>query len=364
MSLSSARLSSRTRRTIGLILFFWAFYFVTASFSAWVGQAQNQFGMAGKRLSVSLIGLGLTGLFWAALRPFEDRPTRQLVALAFVFAVPTALAYAAVNYAAFYVVQPLEHTVAEMRAYPGWQLAPWREITKSSITWYFFILAWATVYIALLYAERVRDRERELAELRATAQTAELRALRYQVNPHFLFNTLNSLSSLVLTKRYGEAEQVILNMSAFFRASLTGDASDDVRLADEIELQRLYLEIERVRFPDRLAIDIVLPDELANAQVPGLILQPLVENAIRHGVARSKIRVTVGIAASREGDQLQLVVEDDAVAVSAAPNGHHVGLQNVRARLAARFGARASCDYGPREGGGYVVTLRMPLIDD
>ncbi len=363
MSLSSARPSSRTRRTIGLILFFWAFYFITATIGAWVGQSPEQLLRAGNRLGVSMFGLLVTGILWAALRPFENRPTRQVVAIAFVFAVPAAFAYSAANYLAFYVIQPPNDVLME-KMMPGYRVGePWREITKGAISWYFFIVAWATLHIALLYAERMREREREVAELRASAQTAELRALRYQVNPHFLFNTLNSLSSLILSGRYGEAERVILNMAAFFRASLTGDASDDVRLADEIELQRLYLGIERVRFPDRLTVEIALPDELAEAQVPGLILQPLIENAIRHGVARSKVRVTIRVAATRARDMLILTVDDDAVPESAAPSGHHVGLRNVCARLAARFGDRAACSYGPRDGGGFNVTLRMPLID-
>src|SRR5436853_603683 len=112
------------------------------------------------------------------------------------------------------------------------------------------------------------------------AQAAQLKALRYQVNPHFLFNTLNSLSSLVMARRDEEAETMIVNLSTFFRSSLTLDPSEDVPLAQEIEFQRLYLDIEKSRFPKRLEVVVDVPPALRAARVPPLILQPLVENAI------------------------------------------------------------------------------------
>ena len=120
------------------------------------------------------------------------------------------------------------------------------------------------------------------------AQEAQLRALRYQINPHFLFNTLNSLSSLVLTKRTETAEQMLMNLSTFFRATLSADPTADVPLEEEIKLQRLYLDIEQIRFPDRLTVEIDVPDELLDARVPVLILQPVIENAVKYGVARSR----------------------------------------------------------------------------
>src|SRR5690606_40575321 len=117
---------------------------------------------------------------------------------------------------------------------------------------------------------------------------AELRSLRYQVNPHFLFNTLNSLSTLVMRSQPGEAERMILNLSKFYRTSLSADPLEDVALSEEVHLQNLYLDIEAVRFPERLKVEIDIPDELLGVLVPGLILQPLAENAIKHGVAQDR----------------------------------------------------------------------------
>ena len=123
---------------------------------------------------------------------------------------------------------------------------------EGSLTWYFFFAAWAAFYVAMSYAAQLRAAERRAAGAEREAQEAQLRALRYQVNPHFLFNTLNSLSSLILSQKTDDAERMLMNLSTFFRSSLSADPTADVTLAEEIELQRLYLDIEKIRFPKRL----------------------------------------------------------------------------------------------------------------
>jgi two-component system, LytTR family, sensor kinase len=161
-----------------------------------------------------------------------------------------------------------------------------------------------------------------------------------------------------------EAERMIMNLSNFYRTSLSDDPSEDVALADEMNLQRLYLDIEAVRFPERLTVKIELPEELENAAVPGLILQPLVENAIKHGVSRTSKPVIVALAARAEGDELILSVTDTGPGISSALDDecHGIGLTNVRERLAARFGNAAHIHCGNGAAGGYGVRLTMPLI--
>ncbi|MFD2502239.1 histidine kinase [Rhizorhabdus histidinilytica] len=240
------------------------------------------------------------------------------------------------------------------------------QIADQALNGYFFFAAWGALFLALSYAAAVRSAEREAAGYRAAARDAELRALRYQVNPHFLFNTLNSLSTLILKDHRDEAEKMILNLSTFFRTSLTADPTEDVVLAEEIRLQRLYLDIEAIRFPDRLIVDIRVPQELADARVPCLILQPLVENAIKYGVSRAKRPVTVQITARQDSEGLVLSVEDDGEPLGEDEQlrGTGVGLKNVADRLKARFGSDAACRYGPLPNGGFGVTLFMPLIRD
>ena len=200
------------------------------------------------------------------------------------------------------------------------------------------------------YAKQLRAADRHAAMLAREAQEAQLRALRYQINPHFLFNTLNSLSSLILSQKTDVAERMLMNLSTFFRATLSADPTADVPLAEEIKLQRLYLDIEQIRFPDRLTVEIDVPDSLQSARVPVLILQPIVENAVKYGVAKSRKSVRVGIIASEEAGRLHIKVKDDgeAQADDDGEGGTGVGLKNVCDRLVARYGNRAGCMHGAR----------------
>ncbi|TVV74373.1 sensor histidine kinase, partial [Sphingomonas solaris] len=152
-----------------------------------------------------------------------------------------------------------------------------------------------------LSRRRALTQERQLAAARAATQQAQLEALRLQLNPHFLFNTLNAISAMIVTRRNEEAELMTDKLSAFLRSSLAFDPTALVPLDDELELTQDYLEIEGVRFGDRLRADIRCAPEACKLLVPGLLIQPLVENAIKYGVARSNTPVTIAIRAMREG---------------------------------------------------------------
>ena len=171
------------------------------------------------------------------------------------------------------------------------ELDPMKQVRyglDASVVWLFFFLAWSAFYLANQAQAEALGAQRRLADAESAAQAAQVRALRYQVNPHFLFNTLNSLSSLVMTGRTDRAEAMLLALSTFFRTSLSLDPSANVTLAEEIDLQRLYLDIEKARFPDRLHVEIDVPSELEQARLPALLLQPIVENAIKYGVSKSR----------------------------------------------------------------------------
>jgi two-component sensor histidine kinase len=361
-------------------------------------------------------------LAWPLLRRFDGRPIAVRLAAALIIMLPAALALALVNQQAFAPVEaqffarltdqatsdqttsnqgsgphktqpaiqirhdlsgnmlididdenPVANASAAAGAGPGRGITLiqnpveheglWRQLTDVALGRYFLLIAWAALYLALGNAEMVRAAERREGEYRRAAKAAELRSLRYQVNPHFLFNTLNSLSALVMTRREAAAERMIQAMSNFYRHSLAADPSADVPLADEIALQRHYLEIEAVRFPERLKPAIDVPDELAQALVPGMILQPLVENSIKYAVAATTRAVTVSIAARGEGNRLILTVSDDGPGKTGRESGTGIGLANVRSRLAARFGDYAQIVSGPQPTGGYATVLTLPLIN-
>jgi LytS/YehU family sensor histidine kinase len=265
--------------------------------------------------------------------------------------------------------QPSGATRVVMQTQPSremlMKMAP-RFLADSTVTWYFLFATWAAIYVALSSAAQLRLAERRASEFERAAQSAQLRALRYQVNPHFLFNTLTSLSSLIMARREEEAELMIMNLSNFFRASLATDPAADVSLSEEIALQRLYLDIEKARFPNRLQVEVDIPERLQSARVPALLLQPVVENAIKYGVARAKNVVTLTIRAQQDGARLQLIVENSGDPAAAPAQGEEpstgVGLTNVCERLQARFGVSTSCEYGPRPEGGFRVALTMPLV--
>jgi hypothetical protein len=344
---------------------FWAFYFVLNTVRMAIFSHDGQLDMMARRSAVVSVGIALTFVMYFILRWLEGKSMRVLVTTAFLASIPASIAYASVNYAAFYLVVPTDSILQEMAQMQAkHKLNPLADITESAVSWYFFIAAWGVLYVALSYAAKVGHAERSAAAYRSQAQAAQLRALRYQINPHFLFNTLNSLSTLVLRQRTQEAERMILNLATFFRTSLTSDPAADVPLSDEIRMQRLYLDIEQIRFPERLSVVVDVPEQLENAQVPGLILQPLVENAIKHGVARGSGQGTVTIRARANNGSLHLTVEDDANGAIDLSRRDGVGLSNVRERLAARFDGAASCSYGPRDGGGFRVDLTMPLLRD
>jgi hypothetical protein len=249
---------------------------------------------------------------------------------------------------------------------PGFE--QFRMAADAMVVWLFFFAAWSAYYIATEAQAQAHTAQRRAAEAESAAQSAQLQALRYQINPHFLFNTLNSLSSLVMTGRSDRAETMLLALSTFFRTSLSLDPGANVTLAEEIDLQRLYLDIEKARFPDRLHVEIDVPETLENARLPALLLQPIVENAIKYGVSKSRKAVVVRIEA-RHLDDHRMVVEISnrlknggrEELAAATHEGTGLGLANVCQRLDARFGNRASCRFGGMTGGGFKVSITMPV---
>lgn len=221
---------------------------------------------------------------------------------------------------------------------------------------------WSCAFLTLLYSFDVRDRERRLAAVREEALAAQMRALRYQVNPHFLFNTLNSVAGLIEEGSATRAERMVLSLSTFLRTTLTLDPLHDVRLSEELMLQEEYLEIEHERFSDRMTFHIDMPEDVRHALVPSLILQPLIENAIKHGVGATAGKVGITLSARREAGRLRVIVENDMPMDTAGPKpvGMGVGLINVAERLRARFQDEGRFSAGPAAPGIYRAALDMP----
>ncbi len=348
------------------ILAFWSVYFLLTSTRAFLLDSPGQMEMMRRRVAVALVAILLSGLIYLILRSFRRSSMQTQIVVAAVSALPAAILLSAMNHYMFYLYSPLDAVWVgpRMDGMDKWSLT--KVIADGAHSWYFFFAAWAAIYVALSTARQLREADQRATAFAREAQEAQLRALRYQINPHFLFNTLNSLSSLVLAKRNDAAERMLMNLSAFFRTTLAADPTADVPLSEEIRLQQLYLEIEQARFPDRLKVELDVPDRLLSRRVPVLILQPVVENSVKYGVAKARRPVTIRISAYEEAGRLHLKVKDDGESAAAETDGEStgVGLRNVCDRLASRFGDSAGCIHGPDPDGGYTVHIYLPAVSD
>lgn len=291
-------------------------------------------------------------------------PIRLVVMVAAVMVLSTVLSLGDV------LIMDLERSlVSPEAAAPAKSVAIRTVLTFPALTWIFGTLS--ALYMTLHANWTVRERERQLADARtaaseanAAASAARLAALRYQLNPHFLFNTLNAVSAAVITGRSDEAETMLSKLADFLRVTLVADPQALIPLEDELATLQAYLEIESVRFRDRLAVEFVCPDDLRNAQTPSFLLQPLIENAIKHGVSPTSETVTIRLEASREGESLVLKVQDDGGGGGGEGGevrpGAGVGLANIRMRLETLYGERGSLQALPLAR-GYLAVVRLPL---
>ena len=225
------------------------------------------------------------------------------------------------------------------------------------------MFGWNCLFLAVVDNFEMVERELQLAALREEALTAQMQALRYQINPHFLFNTLNSIAGLIEEGAATRAERMVLSLSTFMRTTLSIDPMNDVTLADEVALQQEYLEIEHERFRDRMTFTINISEDVKKALLPSLILQPLIENAIKHGVGTATGKVEIILTAYRTSDRLHLILENDMPLTNKNrnnPAGMGVGLRNVAERLRVRFQGNSQFSSGEVEAGRYRAHIDLP----
>jgi two-component system LytT family sensor kinase len=215
---------------------------------------------------------------------------------------------------------------------------------------------------AMTLYERYRDRQVAAAQLQAELAAARLQALRAHLQPHFLFNSLHSIAALARAGDTAGVVRLIASLSELLRHVL--DAGDrHASLREEMQIVERYLEIQRARFPDRLDVTVNLAPEVADARVPLLVVQPLVENAVQHGLGPRLREGSLIVRAMRDHGRTRIVVEDTGVGLPpgwSLQNGTGTGLRNLASRLAAEFGDAAALDVAPREGGGVRATVTLP----
>ncbi len=230
-------------------------------------------------------------------------------------------------------------------------------------TWHFnLLLYWVMVAVASAfdYYRKYRERELRAAELESRLAQARLQALQMQLNPHFLFNSLHSISAL-MHKDIDAAERMISRLGDLLRAALESSDAQEITLGRELELLKRYLELEQIRFGDRLNVRIEASPDTLEAQVPNLIMQPLVENAIRHGIEPHARQGRIELRAQRNGDELTLEVRDNGDGLPAgSPQRNGVGLSNTRARLKTLYGDAHELEMRTAPEGGLLVRMIIP----
>jgi len=285
------------------------------------------------------------------VRPWTALPV-HLAAAIVIGATQLALALAGMRWVA---PGPAERTFAS--AYLDWMLPTYLEF---AVLLYFAILG--LVYAVEYYRRYVRGVVRA-SQLETELARAQLQALRTQLQPHFLFNTLHAVSSL-MDEDVRAARRMIARLADLLRTTLDNSEQQEVTLLRELETLQLYLDIERERFSDRLRVEFEVHPEVLEARVPNLVLQPLVENAVRHGIAPRHEGGKVTVRASRESERLVLIVEDDGAGAESRTPSEGVGLRNTRARLARLYPEHHSLRIVRPGEGGFRVEIEIPFVAD
>lgn len=243
----------------------------------------------------------------------------------------------------------------------------WVDVITGTPSGWFALIAWSSFYFGIKHYLALEEKHRQLVATERFAEEAQLRALRFQLQPHFLFNTLNAISTLVLQNQTYAATEMIGKLAHLLRSTLDAPDLHTVPLSDELAVTEEYLAIEEVRFGERLAVRWDIDPSLIDTIVPRLILQPLVENAVRHGIARRPHGGFILVRTRRDGEFLAVLIENEppeesaAVLLDGVARTGGIGLENVRKRLEQMYGAEGSMHTATNARGNYEVALRIPL---
>jgi two-component system LytT family sensor kinase len=339
---------------------FWLFQaggwgvFFAAMFLAGLGQWSPGFTLY-RKASLTLIGLILSLLLRYPYRSLRKASLPAVALVAVSLSCIAAGAWMALNnllLAGFVAATHGHSALSALTSFPDF---------NNTIYYAFVLIAWSALYFGLpSMSEQKRNRERMLT-IEALAHRERLRALRFQLNPHFLFNSLNSVSTLIAEGRNREANRMLGRVSEFLRMTLDSDDAAEVSVASEMDFVRRYLDIEKGRFGDRLTIHITIADDVDQALVPPMILQPIVENAVRYAVVPRENGGAVSIRASREDSSLMLRVDDDGPGIDELRGGMGIGLTNVRERLSQMYARDADVQFERSVQGGLSVAIRLPF---
>jgi signal transduction histidine kinase len=341
----------RVRAILWLTLIFWLSHLVMMTLAAALAHNPHVVQIGLVRLATTLVGLFLCYLIHLLLtKPFLSTTRKRFIALAIVAPI-LAEFFAWISFFGLAAVDPAT-TLKNVT---------WSGAVTTILFYTWFFMAWAGLYLAIAYGFDAQEEQQRTADIRELAQAAQLRALHSQINPHFLFNSLNSLSALILDGKMSDAEEMLMKLSNFLRMGLVAKPSERISLSSEVRFQQAYLELEQVRYAD-LCTEFHVPDELDSALVPALILQPIIENAVKYGVAGSPPPASIRVKAWSEEDRLFLQVTDSGKGQNSKVGGAGIGLSNVIERLRLIYGPNnVQLTAGRLPDGSFRAELSLPL---
>lgn len=345
----------------------WSGLSIISFFSLNLWYDQPQWIYLGHNAFQSVLGMVLTWPLRNAFRALWHYPIWQRASLGFAAVLVVSAVWAVVRLEVFMLMTGEKGL---WRDFGGWLF--------SSI---FIFLCWSALYHSIKYNRLLQEEhasllritaekhraDMELAKAENVARNAQLQMLRYQLNPHFLFNTLNAISALVQMGEPQKSNTMILQLSHFLRYSLAQDPNAQVSLEAELKALNSYLEIEKTRFAERLQVTIDIDPEVQQASVPSLLIQPLIENAIKYGISGSEDGGTIRISAAKDGQLLRLLVEDSGsgaeLNLDRIDDSDGVGLSNTRERLKNYYGGDQQLQLFRSALGGVGVDVSFPFDD-
>lgn len=317
---------------------------------------QPGFDIHGQLLNLSietLSGFALSSLQWLLLSKIVHLPLRPTLFLSFGSAAILGCIFNVIKLASYKVIihNQLWYHELNMLEFGGWLLF-------SVATMYIF----NAIFFIMLYNNKLQKEHEMLLRAQTSAKAAQLEMLRYQLNPHFMFNTLNAISTLIYKNENDKANEMLDKLCSFFRHSLMPKTDQASTLKDEIALLELYLSIEKVRFETRLNVSFSIAPDTINAKVPNLFLQPIVENAIRYGIEARKSPGNIIISSIKDKGNLILAVSDDGPEVKPDKSkGFGIGLKNTQERLNTMFNTKCVVKLEQSASTGTRVTLEIPF---
>ncbi|MGJ8679715.1 sensor histidine kinase [Paraglaciecola sp.] len=347
----------------------YSFQFWTLQFSGWLGYTlvvffaiirpqfeRPDFNFSGQMLNLCIeviSGFVLSYIQWQIIKKIVHLPLRKTLFLSFLSASLMGIILNVIKLASYKVI------VYNQEWYAQWSMLEFGG-------WFLFSLStmfvWTAIFFIMLYNLKLQKEHEMLLRAQTSAKDAQLQMLRYQLNPHFMFNTMNAISTLIYKKDTDVAGEMLDQLCAFLRYSLDDKSSPKTTLQKEIELLELYLSIEKVRFGDKLSVNMDIADKAMLAEVPTLFLQPIIENAIKYGIETNKAGGHISISANPVGSMLEIIVVNDGhTKNNVKEKGFGIGLKNTEQRLNTLFNQVCKIDMAYIDKGARVRIL-FPLI--